>query len=293
MKPYCRFQRLRYLVIVSVLCIVGISQATKPTRLELYDSYDNYLMFVTFEYNESGMNTKRTVYMADSTFVRTVLINYDANSQRANEVSYDFNNDTSFVTAYQYNGNVTSFSIRDQFKLDHVGGMVSYIQDPNQLNYTLQYNETGGQAATMAYTKDAEGNLLEVVITDQSGKEQYIGKFFNDDVGVAEHLSDKSQLKRSVALSQRGASMLDLRINLPAAGNVRCELMTLSGRRVQQLFSGKLKAGYHSKHFRISNSTSGTVSNGVYLVIVSVNGVNVLQERYLHQHAVASVGGVQ
>jgi len=292
MKPYCRFQRLRYLVIVSVLCIVGISQAKKPRRLDLYDNFENLLMFVTFEYNESGVNTKRTVYMADSTFVRDVLINYDANNQRANEVSYDFNKDTSFVTAYQRNGNVTSFSIRDQFKLDHVGGMVSYAQDPNQLNYTLQYNETGAQAATMVYSKDAEGNLAQVVVTDQSGKEQYIGKFIYENLGAKEQLVHKGQLK-SVAISQRGASMLDLRINLPTAGNVRCELMTLSGRRVQQLFNGKLNAGFHSRHFRISNSTSGTVSNGVYLVIVSVNGVNVLQERYLHQYAGASVGGVQ
>jgi hypothetical protein len=281
----------RSITVTSTLCLLLVSMvpAAKPRRLELYDGFDNFLMFVTFEYNESGVNTRRTVYMADSTFVRDVLINYDANNQRANEVSYDFNKDTSFVTAYQHNGNVTSFSVRDQFNLDHVGGMVSYIQDPNQLNYTLQYNETGGQAATMAYTKDAEGNLTQVVITDQSGKEQYIGKFFNDDVGVAEQLVHKGQLK-SVAISQRGASMLDLRINLHNAGDVRCDLMTLSGRRVQQLFNGKLKAGYHSRHFRISNSTSGSVSNGVYLVIVSVNGVNVLQERYLHQHA---VGGVQ
>jgi len=293
MKPYCRFQRLRHLLIVSVLCLIGISQAaTKPTRLDLYDNFGNLLMFVTFEYNESGVNTKRTVFMADSTFIREVRINYDANSQRANEVSYNFNKDTSFVTAYQRNGSVTSFSIVDQFRMDYIGGMVSYNEEPNKLNYTLQYNETGGQAATMVYTKDNEGNLVGVVVTDQSGKEQYIGKFVNEDVGATQQLARKGQLK-SVAISQRGGSLLDLRINLPNAGNVRCELLTLSGRRVQQLFNGKLKAGYHSRHFRINNGTSGSVSNGVYLVIVSVNGVNVLQERYLHQPAAASVGGVQ
>jgi hypothetical protein len=87
--------------------------------------------------------------------------------------------------------------------------------------------------------------------------------------------------------------MLDLRISLKNAGDVRCDLMTLSGRRVQQLFADKLQAGFHAKHFRVSGAKSGSVSDGVYLVIVSIDGVKVLQERYLHQHASASAGGVR
>lgn len=277
--------------VIVTFFVFAAHAVVKPVRLELYDNFENFLMFVTFEY-ENEVNTKRTVYMADSTFIREVRINYNGDGTRANEVSYNFNNDTSFVTSYEYNSPLTSFSVVDQFKMDHVGGQVSYNQTANQLNYTLQYNSNGAQAATMAYTKDAEGNLVEVVITDESGKEQYIGKFINHEVGVKEQRAQKGRLK-NVSISQRGASMLDFRINLPNASDVRCELMTLSGRRVQQLFNGKLKSGYHSRHFRISNSTSGKVSNGVYLLVVSVDGVNVLQERYLHQHAVASVGGVR
>ena len=288
MKPFRWFHRLSTVGALLFSFLPGTSHSTiAPLRLDLYDASDNALMFVTFTYDAQDRNTMREVYMSDSTFIRRVMIVYEG-EKRSKEISYNFNDDTSYVMTYQQGETSTGFTIVDQFKLDQVGGMVQYsTADP--LNFNLSY-QGGASAAKVAYEQDGSGNLTRVNVTDASGAVQYYGVFTNGDVGVKQ----KAVSPRSVvpaAVTMHGGSQIDVQFNLRTAGDVRCELLTVSGRRASLLYSGHVNAGQSSRRFRIDGTGSGAVASGVYLMVVSVNGETVSRSRYLHQNIAG--GGVR
>ena len=116
-------------VIISVLFIVvlkGLPLFAEGnfSRLDLFDAQGNHLMFVTFDYDQDGENTGRSVFMSDSTFMRSTKLIRDE-GRVLKEISYNFNGDTVFTTDYTYGVN-TSFLVRDQFKLNSLGGPLSY-----------------------------------------------------------------------------------------------------------------------------------------------------------------------
>ena len=289
MKPHNGFHRLNSIVaFILLVFLVGSTHAGElPTLLDIYDGVENHLMFVTFSYDESGRNIGRTIYMSDSTFMREVKINYGSDGQRLNEVSYNFNGDTVFVTSYNNSATATNFSIVDQFKLDHVGGLVSYT-NANPLEYNLVYASTSAAAANMKYEQDAQGNLTRVTITTPAN-EVYYG-IFRSSVGVTRETAVVKNRSPQALVRARGASLIDVDFNLASAGEVRCELITLSGRQAAVLYRGRLDKGSHTRSIRI-NSKRRAVANGVYLFVVSVNGVAVSKSRYLHQKTM--LGGVK
>ncbi len=293
MKPSERFHRVSSIITLTATCFSIIltavfAEVKPPLRLDLYDASDNNLMFVLFTYDgTTGRNTGRTVYMSDSTFVREVKINYDGAGKRINEVSYNFNGDTSFMTSYEHSGDNTAFSIVDQFKLDHVGGKVSY-SNTDPLNFDLKYQANSATAAKMIYSNDQEGNLTRVDIADQSGMVQYYGVFLNT-LGVKRSLSG-SKVAQQTLVKTRGASIIDVNFNLRKAADVRCDLITLSGRLAGTLFDGQLKQGMQKKSLRLDGGTVRQ-ANGVYLFVVSVDGVTVSTSRILYRNQAA--GGVR
>jgi hypothetical protein len=290
MGPSMRFYRLNYLTAIALLflCLL-VSASENPSRLDLYDASDNHLMFMTFQYNEAGLNTGREVFMSDETFMRRVAINYNSEGKRISEVSYNFNEDTSWVMRYQH-GEATGFSIVDQFKMDYVGGMVNYTPGADQLNFDLTYQKTGGAAARMAYEKDGAGNLTKVSVFDQSGAMQYYGVF--NSTGVIRGAKSGGVKGSSQAVVKaRGGSVIEVSFNLRTAGEVRCDLITLSGRHAGTLLRGRMEAGIQQRSFRLDGKAFRGVAGGVYIFVVSIDGVTVSRSRYLHQHQ--GLGGVR
>ena len=263
--------------------------ALVPLWLDLYDGSDNHLMYMTFRYDAEGRNTGRTIYMPDETFMRDIAINYDDLGRRIKEVSYNFNGDTIYMTDYIQTESGTSFNIRDQFNLDLAGERVTY-SNTDPLNFDLMYEETGENTASVKYTKDVtNGQLLRVDIIDRYTGNSYYGLFsYGEMIGVS-HSGLKAGKLHQASIQSR-ASRIEVNFNLRSAGDVRCELMTLSGRRAAMLFSGRVQKGASSRHFNLDKNTGG-ISCGVYLLKVSVNGKGILHSKYLHQSSRA--GGVR
>jgi len=261
----------------------------QPSRLDLYDASDNHLMYLTFNYDGSNRCVRRTVYMADSTFMRRVEIFYSADGRRSTEVSYNFNDDTSWVMTYQQTPDATGFSITDNFKVDWVGGNVTYsMADP--LRFELKYQNTGKTAAKMNYQKDGIGNLVRVDVTDQNGVMQYYGVFSTEGVGVIRAAAGAANLPQAT-VTARGGLVMEVQFNLRTAGEVRCDLVTLSGRCAATLLRTNLQPGAHTQSIRRDHGALRGVAGGVYVVTVSVDGVTVVRSRYLHQNQGA--GGVR
>ena len=263
------------------------SAAVSPSQLDFYDAYDNHLLYMTFQYNDAGLNTGREVFMSDGTFMRRVAISYNSSGKRASEVSYNFNEDTSWVMKYEGEG--TGFSIADQFKLDQVGGSVNYTS-ADQMNFDLTYQKTGGLAARMAYEKDVNGNLSKVSVFDQGGAMQYYG-LFNSTGVIRGAKSGGLKGSSQVLVKPRGSSMIEVSFNLRSAGEVRCDLITLSGRHAATLLRGKMDAGIQKRSFRMDGKSYRGVAGGVYVFVVSIDGVTVSRSRYLHQ--TQGLGGVR
>lgn len=284
MKPFVVFYRLNALkaILFPVFCL-SVFAAKKPSRLDLYDASDNHLMFITFQYNDAELNTGREVFMSDSTFMRRVAINYSSDGLRTSEVSYNFNEDTSWVMKYQ-GGSPRGFTIADQFKMDHVGGAVNYARGADALNYELTYQKTGGFAAHMEYEKDAEGNLVKVLVLDRNGALQYYGLFSTDGIGVKDRVWRGGGVGSQANVKPRGGSMIEVSLTLRTAGEVRCDLITLSGRHAGRLLEGRMERGIHKRSFRLDGRELRGIAGGVYMLVVSIDGVTVSRSRYLHQN---------
>lgn len=280
MKPRSRFQRVIINVAgISLFCVSALwAAAVLPARVDFYDMSNNHLMYMVFNYNNAGQLTGRTVYMADGTFTREVDLTTDATGNRVSEVSRNFNGDTSFVTRYQHSAGTTSFSIRDQFNLDHVGGEV-YYTNADPVNFNLNYKSDNSLAARIQYVKDGTGNLSQVNVYDQAGELQYYGKFSATNAA-------RQSLKNLTALHQtsvtmRGVAGIDLQLNLEVPSHVKCELMTLNGRVAGVILNETVKKGKFLKSFR--NGSQIKAANGVYMFIISIDGKVVISSRYLHQ----------
>ena len=282
MKLFTVIVKKNRLTLTTLMLSFAAAFSEAPQRLDLYDNAGNQLMFVTFEY-EGGKNVSRTVYMSDSTFVRKVFITYDLQGKRVRESSLNFNDDTSFVSTYDYRGDTTGFSIADMFGLDQMGGRVRYRTN-DSTHFSFSYSAQGSSVTyTISYEKNPDGNPTKVTVSDNTGESHF---------GLFKYASTSAKLSLPMAkgplavVRMRSARIIDVGVDLKKSSFVKCDLISLSGRRAGALFEGLFAPGAQHKSLRV-----GSLAQGVYMVIVSIDGVIVTKTKYLYQHS--SLGGAQ
>jgi hypothetical protein len=278
-----KFFRLkgRMALSMAVLFSVVSFAASPPTRLDLFDAADNHLMFVTFEYN-GQKNISRTIYMSDSTFVRRVLIDTAAQSA-STEYSINFNGDTIITTNTKMGSANSSFSIMDQFHVDQIGDTVNCSpKDGDPLSYSLSYKSINASAANMTYEQNAQGALTRVTIFDNNGTRAYYGIFSNGATAIVHSAVSAQQAIAHVRSVNARTINVDFFLTKPSL--VKCELITPIGKRSEVLFNEPLSVGRHGKLIRIGSEASRRLANGVYLLVVSVDGTAISKSKYIFQH---------
>jgi hypothetical protein len=75
--------------------------------------------------------------------------------------------------------------------------------------------------------------------------------------------------------------------NLKKTAFVKCELLTLAGRRADVLFSGNCSEGKQAKVFRVGSGTH-RIAYGVYLLVVSIDGEAVAHSKYFFQRSIGN-----
>jgi YD repeat-containing protein len=259
-----------------VLFTIGIAvhAVFSQNRLDLFDSQGNHLMFVMFENDRDGSNIGRTVYMSDSTFVRHVGISRNAQGERIKETSFDFNDDTAYTASYSKSGESTNLSVRNQFGMDQFGGPVSYRASGTN---DFIVSQRDADINKMTYEYDAQGNPTKITVSDVAGTMLYYGTF--SEVGVIAPRNGARYTSPRIAM--HGNGILTARFVLAKPAMVRCELMTLQGRRAGVLFNETFPRGAHRKNVRIASSASLRNADGMYLVILSIDGVVMSRSRQL------------
>ncbi|MDD5674737.1 MAG: hypothetical protein PHC61_11275, partial [Chitinivibrionales bacterium] len=136
-----------------VLACFAFCHAARIDRLDIFDKSDNFLLFVTFNYDAAGNAIGRSVFTADSTFLRSTT--FQTSGTTTKEASLDFNGNSLFTTTISApSGNNTAFSTVDQFGMDQFGGSMTYSSGPTN---TFNINQNSALTCMEQYTFGADG----------------------------------------------------------------------------------------------------------------------------------------
>jgi hypothetical protein len=93
------------------------------------------------------------------------------------------------------------------------------------------------------------------------------------EIPVAEYLSAAGPPgELSLALPNPARGAMRLRFGLPAAADVRLEVLDIQGRHVHELARGAREAGWHELTWEGRSRTGVKVAPGVYFVRLSAGG---------------------
>lgn len=269
-----KFGKRKIFLFLFLFCFFAYSASNEDLvdRADFFDAAGNHLMFVKFKYDKDGKNVERDVYMSDSTFKRrTVLVN-KSSGEREKEVSFDFNNDTSFITTFGKDGDNTRFTVRDQFKVEQMGGDISYQKSGDDFNF-IQNKQTINK---MKYKKSGD-KYTKIEVLDNSGNLVSYVELSYGGVGSKNKVVSHSSLMN---VRQLGNNRLSLQLNLLKQSAVSCELMSLTGQKVATVMSGNVTAGNLQEQISLNTVIPG-LANGVYLISVSVDEKRVYRDKIL------------
>lgn len=268
------FSRKRKMVLGILFSLFVV--ANSEQRVDFYDASDNHLLFIIIQNDGNA----RSVYTSDSTFIKRTVLTKKADGKSEKEVSYNFNQDTIGVTSFAYNGENTEIISKDQFALDQLGGKVNFKESGD--NYDVSQN--GTTFNKISYEKDGSGNYNKINVTDNNGTLMYYAKITTVGVTTPRQVSKSSNM---ATLQSKGNNSFELKFKIQDPSAVSCDLYSLSGRNIAKLFNRDYASGNNKETIRIGKNVPA-VANGVYLISLTVNGKNVLNEKILMQ---VSTGG--
>src|SRR5512133_1199880 len=209
----------------SFFIIVHADESIK--YLHFYDAADNSIMFYEFKY-DVDINTERTLYMADSTFVKRTIIENTTGGKV--ETSYNFNGDTLFCSKISTTGNQKVLNVKDQFGVDQLDGDVLIKGDANDYDIL----QSGNLINKIHYADDGK-----ISIYNSGGELLYYAKM-ETNVGVIQKFRNN---KIAPVLNALGNNRFIFKFNLTEPSTVSGELVSLSGRQVGKLFKKVYAAG--------------------------------------------------
>jgi len=253
----------------SFFTIVHADESIK--YLHFYDAADNSIMFYEFKYDED-VNTERTLYMADSTFIKRTIIENTAGGKI--ETSYNFNGDTLFCSKITADGNQNVLNVKDQFGVDQLDGDVRINGEGNDFDIS----QGGNLINKMNYTDNGRIN-----INSSTGELLFYAKM-ETNVGVIHKFKNN---KISPVLNALGNNRFIFKFNLTEPSTVCGELISLSGRQVGKLFNKVYAAGAGKQMIDVSKAMPH-IANGIYFLHLTVDGKMVMKDKILIQR---SAGG--
>jgi hypothetical protein len=254
------------IAIVTLFIIVHADESIK--YLHFYDAADNSIMFYEFKY-DGDVNTERTLYMADSTFVKRTII--ETTTAGKIETSYNFNGDTLFCSKISTDGNQKVLNVKDQFGVDQLDGDVRIKGDANDYDISQ-----GGNLINKINYADND----RINIYNSTGELLYYAKM-ETNVGVIHRYKNNTIATTLNALRN---NRFVFNFNLTEPSTVCCELISLSGRQVGKLFNKVYAAGAGKEMINMSKSMPHLV-NGIYFVNLTVDGKKVMKEKILVQRS--------
>jgi hypothetical protein len=263
-----------------ILCLILFSffltaHATSVNYLHIYDASDNRLMYIEFEYDASGNNISRSVYMSDSTFIKKTVFQ-KTDGKRVKETSLSFNEDTLFNASFKTEGTKNTITMKDQFGVEQFGGDVSYTEATTD---NFDFSQNSKIINKIKYEKDGSGNYNRMNVYDNADHLIYYATLAQIPSGVVNHTQNTLN---KPSLHAIGNNRFEFRFNILKPSMVSCELTSLSGRQVGKLINRKVASGAVKEVISIGKSMPN-IANGVYLMSFSIDGKSVSREKVLVQ----------
>jgi hypothetical protein len=241
--------------------------------MNIFDKAGNILLFVEFDYDSSGNNVGRSVYTADSTFLRrTVFVN--ESGKRSKEISLNFNNDTIGITKISTINNNPGISVFDQFNLDQFGAPVSYSANGDN---TYNVYQNGSVIYKMKYAFSPEGDLARVEVLSTGNDLLYYTEFENTVKTVRNQFLGSQPEPRFLFHGDRGQISIDLKTE----SNLKVCIYNISGQLVTIPFAKTLNQGQHTVDFKINSPGAKIIAGGLYIIRTYINGQPVSPSRKL------------
>jgi hypothetical protein len=259
------------------LLILGVFSATFSysvpfTRMDLFDKSGNNLLFVEFQYDNTGINIGRSIYAPDSTFLRRTTFTNDAAGKRTREQSFNFNDDTIGYTLFSTQNDKPTINVFDQLSLDHqydlnrFGAPVSYTSGGAN-TYDIYHN--GKVVYKMKYTYSSGGSdLSQIDILDNNNSVLYYATLTSSVNAVKQPKVD-NLLKPNLKIFRNQCLMT---VSLQKKTQLKVCIYNLSGKLVAVPFQENMKPGLQSVQFKIGLPDERKLANSLYLIRLYVDG---------------------
>lgn len=257
---------------IMVIGIISAPLFSAPVkRMDIFDNTGNNLLFVEFEYDNNGNNIARSVFMADSSFVKRTVFTNDGSGNRIRETAFNFNDDTLGYTVFSSQNSRPSINVFDQFGLNQFGTAVSY-----ELNGENQYDiyQNGSVVYKMKYLYTADGEPERLNVMDKSSTILYYATFSSAIKTIFQSVKSVTKLDFIVT-----ADKCKLTILLKKESELKACIYNLSGKLVSVPYTGTLKAGMRSVAFRLDQVNAREVANGMYILRLFVDGLPVSESK--------------
>ena len=257
--------------LLAILCFGAF--AGKIDRIDIFDSAENPLLFVTLEYDSAGNNIGRTVYTSDSTFLRSTSFTKDQSGNITAENSIDYEENPLFTTSISQQTGKTNFTINDQFKMDFLGAPMSYARS-SAGEYTI--SQSGSTLYMQKYEYDSDGTLNRINYTDPSGKLLYYATVKQQTGIINSSIHGKNpQLVPVFHAGLDGKLLVTFSLAKPSI--VTIEIFNSTGRLASKTLKKSVAAGRQTLTMKCNDQLSA----GTYISRISVNGSQVFHGRLI------------
>lgn len=278
MSVITHFLKKRKTILFIIVFNLAIAYSAPVKYLHFYDASDNSLMFIEFEYDGNGVNTSRSVFMSDSTFIKKINIQSSADGVKVKETSLNFNDDTLFSATFKSDADKKSINVKDQFGVDQFGSDVSYTESSTDNFEITQNNKLINR---ISYVQDGD-IYRRINVSDNSGNLLYYATVeYESGAGVVYNFKTNKNIP---SLRQLGNNHFEIRFTVLKNTLVSCEIATLSGRKAGRLLHRNFTSGSVREVINFNKSLS-TITTGVYLLTLSIDGHRVLKEKILIQRS--------
>lgn len=276
------FKKWEYIFTISIF-LLSLSSSAPINRMDLFDKSGNNLLFVEFDYDSSGKNIGRTVYAADSTFLRKTTFSNDASGNRTREQSFNFNDDTTGYTLFSSQNGKSTINVFDQFGLNQFGASVSYVQNGTN-SYDTYHN--GSVICKFLYTYSPGGRDLDRIdVLDINNVILYYATF-TSSARTIDHPRFDMVLQPSLKIL---GDRCHLTIPLKKESRIRVCVYNLSGKLVAIPFQENMMPESKMVWFNISLTNQRKLASNLYFIRLYIDGkITAYSQKFI-----ANIGGIK
>mgnify|MGYP006282705091 CR=1 FL=1 len=251
-----------------LVCATGWAQPVE--RINFFDSHDNMLFYVTYDYDEQDQLVSRSLYDLNGYFLRKITSERDGAGNITREDYRNFDDQKITYTKYSYEGSKTTMNIFDNYTQDPFTPAVASYSPAAGTDGAYDFLNAGGaKTHRLQYHSDG-GKVTRIDVLDAGGTKTHYAKVVRvGEVRAGKHSPSAASHVNQIRVLAGG--VVSLRITLPEKQKVSAALYDVQGRTGVTLMERRFGSGAHSVKLK-TNEPSATLPAGVYVLRVSLEG---------------------